>query len=462
MSSVTRSSSESVADLALPGLCVFSVANPLIAQAAPFIFPYDIAGMNIMQWFQGLCLPLILLTLPKLPRGGIAFSRLLWAFIILLGFFHFRALFSNRLPADVVNTERMVYFKIVFALLLWYYASRLVRSYESARKLLQWILLGAFASAAWIFICYFSGIGAANYASAGVKATSGSEGVSGKAMAGFLLLAAGGAVFLTLREDSHRWALCAAVIAAAVFVTFDRSAQAALLVGAGWMAIWWFAFACPRPRSRSIVLFLCIMLALGGIYFVHKGMDELMTRWTQDLDRGEVGSGRGVFYATAWDWFWSRSSTTDFLLGMGYGNIYGLMYSASGLQVHTHSDFFDMLLAGGIVGVLLYLLMLYTVASLGKGLSSGSLGFAMLGALLLSFGVMSLLTGLMAFPHTLYALGAECICIRALVCEEEGDLIPSIEETVHRVQWDFAPAPMEALSPSKEDAERPGTRFNSY
>jgi len=42
---------ESIPDAAVLGLCVFSVVNPLIAQAAFFLFPRPIGGMKIMQWF---------------------------------------------------------------------------------------------------------------------------------------------------------------------------------------------------------------------------------------------------------------------------------------------------------------------------------------------------------------------------------------------------------------------------
>jgi hypothetical protein len=429
---ITFSPSESVAEIAIIGLCVFSIANPLVAQVSCFFFPYKIAGMNVMQWFQGLCLPLMLVTLPKLPRGDIEFSRpfsrLFWVYAISLALLHLRLLSANRIPGDMVGVENMVYFKIVFALLLLYYASRLVQSYESAERLLQSVLLGALFTAGWILICYFTGIGGTNYAVQSVQATAGSEGISGKAIAGFLVPAAGGAMFLTLRDDSYRWAVYASLLVAAVFMTFDRSSQVALGVGSSWMAIWWLALAQPRPRSKVVLVFLCIILVSGGIYYAHKGSEELLARWTHDFDRGEVGSGRGTFYTTAWDWFWNESSMMDFFFGIGFGNIFDLMHSRSGIFRHTHSDLFDMLLIGGVLGLALYLLFFYTIASQGRGLPVGSTEFGILVTLLVSFGTMSLLTGLMEFPHTMYAFGAECICIRALVIHEKLDpvTLPSI------------------------------------
>ena len=207
--SITWSRNESIEEVAVLGLCIFSVANPLIAQVVSFLFPYQIAGLNLMQLFQGLCFPLILITLPKLPSGCIEFSRpfsrLFWAYIVVLGLLHFRLVSADRLPGDMITTERMVYFKIIFALLLWYYVSCAVQSYDFARRVMESILLGALISAVWILACYFFGIGASNYSSAGIKATSGSEGISGKAMAGFLLPAAAGAVYFALKDGSYRW-----------------------------------------------------------------------------------------------------------------------------------------------------------------------------------------------------------------------------------------------------------------
>jgi hypothetical protein len=463
MLSVTSSYSRT-ADKAFLGLCAFSVVNPLIAQAAPFFFPGNIAGMNITQWFQGLCLPLVLVTLPALSKNGLpisrSFSRLFWAFVMVLSVLHLRLLAANRLSADFANTERMVYFKILFALLLWYYAARLVQSHDSAEKLLRWVLLGALASALWILVCYFFGVGSANYASAGIQATAGSEGVSGKAIAGFLLPAVTGAMFLALQKDSLRWSLAAVLMAAALFVTFDRSAQVALAVALCWGAVWWFGVAHPRPGSKAVLLFTCAVLLLGGVYYVHKGGEELMARWTQDLDRGEIGSGRGVFYATAWDWFWQKCDTTDFLLGMGYSNIYDLMYSASGLYVHTHSDLFDMLLAGGIAGLSLYVLLFGTIASLVRGLSSGCVEFAMLVALLVSFCVMSCLTGLIAFPLTMYTFGIECICIRVLACERDLDFVPATAASARRYPWSIAASAGQVQWSSAECLNSPGIGVN--
>lgn len=388
--------------------------------------------MNIMQWFQGLFFPIILLTLPKLPGSSVEFSRpfsrLLWAYIISFGLLHLRIFSTGRLLADMVNIERMIYFKVIFALLLWYYVSRLVQSYEYARRLLQSILLGALISAGWILICYVFGIGGAHYASAGITATAGSEGISGKGMAGFLLPAVAGAMFLALRDSSYRWAIYAAVILVAVFVTFDRSAQVAFMVALLWMAFWWLGLARTRSYSKTILLFLGIICVLGGVYYAHHGSEELVARWTHDFDRGEIGSGRGTFYMTALSWFWNDSSIMDFLFGMGFGNIYDLMHTGSGVFRHTHSDLFDMLLIGGIVGLSLYFLFFYTITSLVRGLPIGCTAFAVLGTLLISFGVMSLLTGLMAFPHTVYSFGAQCICIRVLAIREKGALMPSFSE----------------------------------
>ncbi|HPC96314.1 MAG TPA: O-antigen ligase family protein [Sedimentisphaerales bacterium] len=414
--SISWSRNSSSADKMLAALCIFSVVNPLVAQAAYAIFPYPVAGLNIMQWFQGLCFLAMLATWTRLPRGCAElvrpFSRLLWAYVVAFGLLHLRLMATGRVPADMVLAERMVYFKMIFALLLWHYASRLIQSCESARMLLRSLLFGAVISAVWVLVCYFSGLGGHNYETAEVRATAGSAGVSGKAIAGFLLPAVAGAIFLAVREGSSRWAAGAALLVVAVFVTFDRSAQVAFVAASSWTVFWWLWFAGPPRGSKTVLVFLGILLVLGGLYYARHGNEELIARWTQDFDRGEIGSGRGTFYATTWNWFWNESSTMEFLLGMGYGNIHRLMHSASGIYVHTHSDLFDMILIGGVAGLVLYLFLFYTVAGLQRGLAPGSAESATVGAILISFGVMSLLTGLMAFPHTMYAFGAQCMCIR--------------------------------------------------
>ena len=326
----------------------------------------------------------------------------------------------------------MIYFKIIFALLLWYYTACLAQSCESAQRLLRSILWGALIIAGWILVCYFLGMGSSNYASEGIKATAGSEGISGKAMAGFLLPSAVGAMFLALKDHSYGWAAGASLLIIAVFVTFDRSAQVAFIMVLLWVTLWWLCLARPRPSLKIALLFVCIIIVLGAAYFAYQGSEEMITRWTRDFDRGEIGSGRGTFYMTACTWFWKDSSMMDFFFGMGYGNIYDLMYSQSGIFRHTHSDLFDMLLIGGIVGLILYLILFYTIISLGRDLPVGSTEFGVLGALLISFGVMSLCTGLMAFPHTMYAFGAQCICIRVLASQDKLNYVSSFSVNQHR------------------------------
>jgi hypothetical protein len=422
------SQDESFTETAVAALCAFSIANPVLAQAARLVLS-DSAGGLAMQGFQGLCFLGILVTLPRLSRGRIEltrpFSRLVWLYVIGLGFLHLRLLSAGRIPGDMLMTERVVYFKFIFALVLWYYVSCLVQSQARARRLLRAILIGALISAVWILVCYVSGMGSANYASSGVKATAGSEGISGKAMAGFMLPAAAGALLFALRENSYRWALGASLLLVAVFVTFDRSSQVACATASLWLVVWWVFLARPKPSSKIILVTLGVIVALGSVYLVHQGIDELMARWTTDFDRGEVGSGRGMFYTTAWNWFWSDSNLADFLMGIGYGNIEYLMHAGSGIYRHTHSDFFDMLLIGGVSGLVLYFLLYYTVASLTRGLYPGSPEFGLLGAIVVAFGVMGLLTGLMGFPHTLYAFGAQCICIRGLAIEDAPYSAPS-------------------------------------
>jgi len=398
-------------------------------------FSFSIGGLNIMQLFQGLCFLAVLITLPRLSRianeVSRRFSRLLWTFLIALVLLHLRLCAAGRVPADMVMTERMVYFKIIFALLLWYYASCLVHSYESGQVLLRSVLLGAAISAVWILICYLAGLGGAHYETVGVKATAGSEGISGKAMAGFLVPAAAGAMYLAVRQSASRWALAAALIVAAVFVTFDRSAQVAAGAALLWVIIWWLGFARPQRCSKTVVLFLCVLVIAGGVYYAQHGSEELIARWMHDFDRGEIGSGRGTFYTTAARWFWNDSSLTDFLLGMGYGNIYDLMHAGSGVYRHTHSDLFDMLLIGGVAGLALYVLMFHAIVKTIGSVPRGSGAFALLGAQLASFGVMSLLTGLMGFPHTMYAFGVQCICIQVLATHEGTHL----RRSPHFEQW---------------------------
>ncbi len=414
------------------GLCAFSVLNPAVTQAGMYFLPSGIAGYSPMQLFQGVYLVVILATLPLICRDATSLSRQFkWLTILFtagLCAIHVRIWAMGRTPSYLATAERIVCLRIVMSCLLWYYVSLLVSSPKHALRLMNSLILGGSVCAVWILFFYFrQGGGVAAYAASGVEASFGSEGVSGKAVAGLLLSSAVGMMYMAIRNASGFRAVGVLLLLGALFVTFDRSAQVAVGCVALWSVIWWQRSCRPRSAMRVMTVFLVGLVLCGSVYLIHRGTDELIARWTFDFDRGEVGSGRGAFYTTAWRWFVWDSDLGDFVMGMGFANIHELIFQHTGLAVHCHSDLFDMIVMGGVFGLVLYLLMWGVLASTAMNVPVRSVEFGAMGAMLAAFGVMSLLTGQMNFPLTMYPLGAQLVCMRVLALS--SDAACSYEET---------------------------------
>jgi O-antigen ligase len=199
------------------------------------------------------------------------------------------------------------------------------------------------------------------------------------------------------------------LLVCSVLVSYDRSIQVGAVLACVWLLVW-RALLSGRRVSKNWSLGLLAAAGLGAvILFSSVGVDSLYTRWTRDFERGMPGSGRLDFYHGALERF-ADGSLADMLVGIGYTGIRQTMRDRCGLPIHTHSDLFDLLLGGGLLGLAVYLVLWRNVVRQCRSVSSRSAEFALMGACLAIFLVMSLITGQLEATHAMFCLGACLHC----------------------------------------------------
>lgn len=398
-------------------ICLFAIINPLIAQIGWYFFPDRIAGLSLMQWYQGLFFVYVLATIPFLRKHSNILSKqiyqLLSMFIVGFTIIHLRAWGTGNIDPDYVMIERIYYFKIIFAITLWYYVSLVINNTQRADVLLKCIIAGSIVTSLCIFYFYFTSTDISEaYAYEGVKASTGVEGVSGKGTAGFLVPSVFLVLYLSMKNRSKYGIILALFILAATYLTYGRAGQVAFCCGLMWLISWYFFFSNRKINYNTIIIFVVLLFIGAFLYFRTYGYEELFSRWTYDLSKGAIGSGRGIFYSTALKWFTQESSFVEFFLGMGFGNIRNIMFYNSGIRVHTHSDFFDMMLTGGVLGLLLYSAFLWTAFDHVRKTPKISVEFLVMSSIFIVFCVMSFLTGIFIAPHAIFSFLAALYCMK--------------------------------------------------
>lgn len=134
-----------------------------------------------------------------------------------------------------------------------------------------------------------------------------------------------------------------------IFITAKRGPMFSILIG---VAIVFIRFWIRR--SFKIFIVVSPLLVIGYLLINHY-IGESVVLFTERLeDTG--GSGRIAAWSRGYDIFISNGLLTQ-LFGMGYGTVNDLMAKAWGLNIFSHSDFFDILFQLGYLGMFLILIL---------------------------------------------------------------------------------------------------------
>lgn len=406
----------------LYGFLAFMAVNPLISQLGFLIFPQGLNGLSLMQWFQGFVFGLGLLLVPKvfvITNSNKHIFKLLFFTIILFSVITLKSALIDDVPFNYLRDDLITYFKYVFFVFYLCFASCILKDHKHIKLALACIILGALIDAGFKIFGYVQGAWISEaYRVAGVYASSGAVGVSGKATAGFLITAF---VLVWYVLKDHLWlaVLISLFLLAGIYGTFDRTAQIALVIGLTWGVIWLIIFSKIDFSLRNVFQILLLIFTFSFLFIIFSEneaffislIQDPFARWTYELDRtGSLGSGRLIFYETTWCWF----INTDFLntlFGQGYSGTADMLYKNVGMAIHTHSDFFDLMSFGGIFGISLFIYFYYIIFKLTTGMPRTSIEYVASIGIIICFTVMCLFTGQFTAPHTMLSFTIALWCL---------------------------------------------------
>jgi hypothetical protein len=404
--------------------CALAAFTPAITQLGYLLVPNGYGGLSLMQWFHGLVFLVMIYLLPAVyaPYGDVRRVRRL---MVLFGsgftLIAFKTALAGSATSDSINYDLVQCFKYSSWALAWLFISVSVRTRRQASILLICILVGSSVDAAFKLVGFCTGKWTVSaYAHEGVAANFGAEGVSGKATVAFLI----SSVFLAwyqLRRRPWVGALVSVFFLSAVVVTYDRAAQIAFCVSALWCVVW-ILFVSPLRNRFAVVLRLAVLgVTLGMGYAAIYGLDQITARWKYEFRKtGTIsGSGRTVLYGATWDWMTS-ATTAEFLLGQGVSGTVQMLQSATGARVHAHSDLFDMMSIGGMLGLFLYGYLIWVTLCILRSIPRFSAEFLVAIAICISFLFMSLITGQLTAVHAMFTVGASLWCLRLSVMKDYG------------------------------------------
>ncbi len=414
--SVTRHDHDPRLDL----LCVFAVLNPFVVQIAFFpASPYEPFGLSIPQIFQGTAflvgIAIVLWSRWSSNNHTTRMSRFFLFVVVASMVFLVKTLMeSNGIPAPTDLREDFIfYFKMIFWSSSWCFVAIFVRHKDDAQRLLCAVLLGASLVAVIVVICYVTGAGTiAVYAREGIRASVGASGVSAKQTVVYLASCAFVAIYLGKKAHWLFGLVVALILITSTLLSYDRAVQVGLVLACLWLLLWRLVLSDGKRSLPSVRLI--ILVVLGVVTLVGSlGYQSFYARWTADFEKGRPGSGRLEFYRVAWQTFF-EAPAPDLLLGIGYSGVKRTMKEQCGMKIHTHSDLFDLLLGGGILGLGIYAVLFWSLAGYLRGIPPRSAEFASMGAVGSIYVVMSLITGLLEATHAMFCLGAIFHCCHIL------------------------------------------------
>jgi O-antigen ligase len=130
------------------------------------------------------------------------------------------------------------------------------------------------------------------------------------------------------------------------------------------------------------------------------GTADLTTRWADLDDPEKAGSGRLLLWTAAARSF-LNGNPIEQLLGRGFQGMLDMVYASLGVVVHTHNDLLDMLVIGGVLGLIVLSLIFAGIVVQIRSARPASPEFAVAVAILLVLGCQSFFTGQLFLPDVM-------------------------------------------------------------
>jgi O-antigen ligase len=310
------------------------------------------------------------------------------------------------------------YAQMVYWLEIWLLAVAVFDTPQRRRLALYCVLVAGLMACGSIFYGYLTGTRLL-YENQDITASSGLFN-TGKGIAGVLVVSGIASAYLLRDRADSLGPVTACVMFAGTFLTYARAGLVALLAALGAILGWAFMFRRDGAVTRWARRLLLWCLLVGTIGYVVVGTADLTARWKDIADPDQAGSGRSVFWKVALDSFWD-ADLAEQALGRGYVGMCKVIEQGYGMRIHTHNDLLDMLLTGGVLGIVSLLVFWAAMLVRLRSLNAGDAGWGAALAILVGIFAQSILTGQMFDPSTMSVYTIAFVCVTGASNEEYDD-----------------------------------------
>lgn len=333
-------------------LAAIPAIDPIVNQIYT-IYQVSFGPLSMLQVVRGALFILALAMVATSPRAAGKVGRAVGAIVLSIALCLTVIAAHEGLASDgLVLPSLIAYSQIEYWLLMWYLGAAWITDSTKAGTVANGLVAGALITAASVYYGYVIGVPTV-YRMEGVAASSGWF-ISAKGIAGSLVTGGLVAAYLGHRRRSGWMTLVALFCLGASFLTYARAGMVALLGSLTWLCVWSLG---TRLKASLWARRLLIAAVCGAAVLVYSiGTEDLLMRWADVGSSDAAGSGRVMIWKAAIDNILS-GTPSDQVFGHGFDGMLDLIYASIGVRLHTHNDVFDMLLVGGLFGLLILALV---------------------------------------------------------------------------------------------------------
>jgi hypothetical protein len=427
---------------------MLAVIDPILNQIST-AYGLVIGPLSLLQAMRGSVLIAAVWVAMTLPRSRGRLRSTVCHITILIGA-GVAVIAMNDIALSGLEVSTIIaYVQIAYWLTIWYVGVATITNARSALIVAKSLVIGALITGASVYYGYITGSALnAVYSGAGVEASSGWF-VSGKGIAGSLVVGALLAAYLGYRRHTWVSVLLALFCMGASFLTYARSGLIAMCAALIWLSTWSVG---TRFSTRSSWASRLVLASLCGAVIVTAlvGTADLATRWADLDDPEKAGSGRLLLWTAAGRSF-LNGSPVEQLFGRGFQGMLDMVYASLGVVVHTHNDLLDMLVIGGVLGLIVLGLIFTGIVVQIRSAKPASPEFAVAVAILVVLGCQAFFTGQLFLPDVmsfyLLAITAVLACAR----EPGADRRTVVRGLTMRPRTSFAHNRFVRLAAEKKD-----------
>lgn len=392
--------------------------------------PQNVGGFSFFQIYRvAITLGMILIVCAKPVshmRDSRSVNRLFFAALACFAVFSVK----EYVETSALSTLSLAaYTRIAYWLVLWRLVTALPPDSTTDRILIAGIIVTACIMACAVYGSLLTGSNRIYQEEAELAVSGGFR--SGKTVAGPVLVGSVLTLYSAYMTKRIVMTIVTVLCWGAVLMTYNRTGMVCIVACVLWLGAWTVLFGRANRRWVRGATLVVMLLAIGVAAIILSGRYEgFVNRWDDvSLDSGDAaGSGRAGLWLTAIDWF-RDTDPLDQAFGIGYVGMFRQNYIRLGNpMIHAHSDIFDLLYMGGLLGIGLWACILMTclrVCRDGVKAQYRSVEFAMLGCLYLILLTYSVLTSAFYGPLLMSCI---IIGIVTLIRSHTARLLASSEQ----------------------------------